>query len=144
MTYDLHVLRVEPGRTWQDALAERASSGDEPEWPPAELGDEELDTWRRIAARVRDEIGSITAECERNRARLTLDGPEVALNYSGERVDVQVPRGYEGVTALRALHRGYEIARIAAHEIGAVAVDPAIGRRLPSLARETQQVALAS
>lgn len=144
MTYDLYVLRIEAGQTWQEALAEHAGGGDGPEWPPAELSGAELGAWQRIVSRVRNELGPATAECEPERAELTLDGPDVALNYSCERVEVRIPHGYEGVTALRALYHGYAIARIAADETGAVAVDPTIGRRLPSLIEETQQVPLAS
>ena len=144
MTYDLYVLRIEAGKTWQEALADHARSGDEPEWPPAELSGAELDAWQRIVSRVRSEIGPVTTECEPHRAELTLDGPDVALNYSCERVEVRIPHGYEGVTALRALYHGYAIARIAADETGAVAVDPTTGRRLPSSAEEPQQVPLAS
>ncbi|GAB3286532.1 hypothetical protein [Parasphingorhabdus pacifica] len=147
MTYDLYVLPVDPDRHWRDVLGEQVSGGDHPEWPPAELSDDELSNWDRIVARVRSEVAPPIAECLPDRATLSVEGPDVTLSYSHERVAVRIPLGYADVTALRALYRGYTIARIVAAETDALAVDPSTGRQLPALpveAAEPEQARLAS
>lgn len=134
MTYDLYVLRVEPGQDWQDALADQVGGGDEPEWPPAELEAGELRAWHRIVERVHSEVGPVTGECTATRAELALEEPSVRLDYFSDHAAVKIPFGYSGAAALRALHHGYRIAGIVADETNTVAVDPRIGRRLPRLA----------
>lgn len=68
------------------------------------------------------------------------------LDYTSERASVQIPYGYSGDAALKALYCGYTIARIVADETDAVAVDPRTGRTLPSLTTDSgdQRAKLAS
>jgi hypothetical protein len=132
VTYDLYVLRVGPGESWQNALEKLARWATEPAWPPAELTHDDLRAWGRIVRRVGVEVGGVRDERFTTHAVLSMDAPRVRVTYSREHVSIQIPYWYSGAAALKALERGYTVARIVAEETGAVAVDPATGREIPS------------
>ena len=130
MTYDLHILRVDPGHSAYVALEDLVRLQDEPQWP-SELTQEHLDIWDRIVRRVRGTNGPVTEDVFRAYAELSLRAPRIRLYYCADHATVRIPYWYSGEAALDALRCGYGIARIVAEETGFVAVDSVLRKLLP-------------
>ncbi|WP_377270428.1 hypothetical protein [Peterkaempfera sp. SMS 1(5)a] len=121
MTYDITLVRVQPGLTLQEALDRfNASFDPDADLPELRLSDAQRAEWDRIADRVSREIGSV--ECEVYRYSLTLEtvGPpgRVQLDYAGDTGNIEIAYHYSGPAALAVMDLAYRIARIVEEESG--------------------------
>ncbi|GLY70318.1 hypothetical protein [Amycolatopsis taiwanensis] len=121
MTYDIVLVRVQPGLTLQETL-DRLNAGFDPDadLPLLRLTDAQWNEWDRILRRVSRDIG--TVESEEYLYSLTLDtvGPpgRVHLSYYGDTAHIEVTYRYSGPAALEVMELAYRIARIVEDESG--------------------------
>lgn len=109
MTYDISLFA--PGR-----------EGDRPsdELPPLQVTDDQLAAWRRIVARVQEEVGTATEDRYPTHLELWLHDPVMQLCYEGSSASVEVPYRYTmtPASAHTAIATAYALARIVADETG--------------------------
>ena len=121
MTYDITLVRVQPGLMLQETL-DRLNAGFDPdaELPQLRLTDGQRAEWRRILDRVSREIGAV--ESEEYLYSLTLEtvGPpgRVQLDYCGDTAGIEVAYRYSGPAASEVMELAYRIARIVEEESG--------------------------
>ncbi|MEW1549318.1 hypothetical protein [Streptomyces tsukubensis] len=131
MTYDITLVRVQPGLTLQETL-DRLNAGFDPDagLPLLRLTDTQRNEWDRILGRVSREIGSV--ESEEYLYSLTLEtlGPpgRVQLDYCGDTAHIEVAYRYSGPAALEVMELAYRIARIVEDESGLTGHDFEVGQ----------------
>ncbi|MFE4513489.1 hypothetical protein ACFRMQ_04710 [Kitasatospora sp. NPDC056783] len=126
MTYDIMLVRVEPGLTVQETL-DRLNAGFDPdaEIPLLRLTDAQRVEWERILDRVSRDVGAV--ESEEYLYSLTLEtvGPpgRVQLDYYGDTAGIEVAYRHSGAAALEVMELAYRIARIVEEESGLTGYD---------------------
>jgi hypothetical protein len=131
VTYDITLVRVQPGLTLQETL-DRLNAGFDPDadLPLLRLTDAQLDEWDRILGRVSRHIGSV--ESEEYLYSLTLEtvGPpgRVQLDYCGDTAHIEVAYRHTGPAALEVMELAYRIARIVEDESGLTGHDFEVGQ----------------
>ncbi|MFE4977773.1 hypothetical protein ACFRAR_37425 [Kitasatospora sp. NPDC056651] len=126
MTYDIMLVRVEPGLTVQETL-DRLNAGFDPdaEMPLLRLTDGQRAEWERILDRVSRDVGAV--ESEEYLYSLTLEtvGPpgRVQLDYYGDTASIEVAYRHSGAAALEVMELAYRIARIVEEESGLTGYD---------------------
>ncbi|MGW4386666.1 hypothetical protein [Streptomyces sp. NPDC004685] len=121
MTYDIMLVRVQPGLTLQETL-DHLNAGFDPsaDLPLLRLTDMQRTEWDRILGRVSRDIGSV--ESEEYLYSLTLEtvGPpgRVQLDYCGDTAHIEVAYCHLGPAALAVMELAYRIARIVEDESG--------------------------
>ncbi|SED66815.1 hypothetical protein SAMN05428945_6042 [Streptomyces sp. 2224.1] len=131
MTYDITLVRVQPGLTLQESL-DRLNAGFDPEadLPLLRLTDAQRNEWDRILRRVSRDIGSV--ESEEYLYSLTLEtvGPpgRVQLDYCGDTAHIEVAYRHSGPAALEVMELAYRIARIVEDESGLTGHDFEVGQ----------------
>ncbi|MEU5323788.1 hypothetical protein AB0G67_44695 [Streptomyces sp. NPDC021056] len=131
MTYDIMLVRVQPGLTLQETL-DRLNVGFDPDagLPLLRLTDAQRDEWDRILGRVRRDIGSV--ESEEYLYSLTLEtvGPpgRVQLDYCGDTAHIEVAYRHSGPAALAVMELAYRIAHIVEDESDLTGHDFEVGQ----------------
>ncbi|MCX5399032.1 hypothetical protein [Streptomyces sp. NBC_00102] len=121
MTYDITLVRVEPGLTLHEAL-DRINTGYDPDAEPTPYRptDAHRDEWARILERVAREVGPV--ESEEYPYGLTLEtvGPpgRVQLDHCGDTAHIEVAHHHAGAAASAVMDVAYRIARIVEDESG--------------------------
>ncbi|MFJ8431393.1 hypothetical protein ACIQ9P_08830 [Kitasatospora sp. NPDC094019] len=121
MTYDIHFLRVEAGRTFDETMAEVNSTYDpEAEPGPMRLTGDQRAAWDRLTRRISEEVGPITSEEYLYSLTLCRDGPagRLRLDYAGDSAAIEISYRYPGRAALPIMAEAYRIARIVEEECG--------------------------
>ncbi|MFJ5229627.1 hypothetical protein ACIQBJ_06945 [Kitasatospora sp. NPDC088391] len=121
MTYDIHFLRVEPGRSFDEAMQEVGSAYDpEAEPDPMNPTDAQRAVWDRLTRRISQEVGPITSEEYLYSLTLWRDGPagHLQLDYAGDSAFIGIPYRYSGQAALPIMVEAYRIARTVEEECG--------------------------
>ncbi|MFI8895554.1 hypothetical protein [Streptomyces paradoxus] len=121
MTYDIMLVRMQPGLTLQETL-DRLNADFDPdaELPLLQLTNAQRNEWDRILRRVSRDIGPV--ESEEYLYSLTLEtvGPpgRVQLDYCGDTAQIEVAYRHSGPAALAVMELAYRIARIVEGESG--------------------------
>ncbi|MGW1278157.1 hypothetical protein ACWD4V_14550 [Streptomyces tsukubensis] len=131
MTYDITLVRVQPGLTLQETL-DRLNAGFDPDadLPLLRLTGTQRNEWERILRRVSRDIGPV--ESEEFPYSLTLEtlGPpgRVQLDYCGDTAHIEVAYRYSGPAALEVMELAYRIAHIVEDESGLTGHDFEVGQ----------------
>ncbi|MEU8483234.1 hypothetical protein [Streptomyces sp. NPDC048641] len=131
MTYDIMLVRVQPGLTFQETL-DRLNAGFDPDadLPLLRLTDAQRDEWDRILGRVSRDTGS--GESKEYLHSLTLEtvGPprRVQLDYCGDTAHIEVAYRHSGPAALEVTELAYRIAHIVEDESGLTGRDFEVGQ----------------
>ncbi|MFF8934541.1 hypothetical protein ACF08O_07320 [Streptomyces paradoxus] len=131
MTYDILLVRVQPGLTLQETLDHLNAGFDaDADLPPLRLTGVQRNEWIRILDRVSRDIGAV--ESEEYLYGLTLEtvGPpgRVQLDYCGDTAHIEVAYRYSGPAALEVMELAYRIARIVEDESGLTGHDFEVGQ----------------
>ncbi|MFD9822524.1 hypothetical protein [Streptomyces violascens] len=121
MTYDIMFLRVLPGRTFDEALAEFNSAYDrEAGLRPMTVTGVERGVWDRLVQRISRGVGPVTTEKYPYSLTLWRDGSagHLQLDYSGDSAGIEIPYRYPGRHALPIMAEAYRIARMVEEESG--------------------------
>ncbi|MFB6678967.1 hypothetical protein ACFCWG_42515 [Streptomyces sp. NPDC056390] len=131
MTYDIMLVRVQPGLTLQETL-DRLNAGFDPDadLPLLRLTDAQRAEWDRILDRVSREIGSVESEEYRHGLTLETVGPpgRVQLDYCGDTANIEVAYRRWGPAALAVMELAYRIAHIVEEETGLTGHDFEVGQ----------------
>ncbi|GAA0362869.1 hypothetical protein [Streptomyces blastmyceticus] len=121
MTYDIMLLRVLPGRTFDETLEEINSTYDpDADLEPMNLTGDQRAVWDRLIQRISREVGPVTTEEYPYSLTLWRDGPagHLQLDYAGDSADIEIPYRYPGRQALPIMAEAYRIARMVEEESG--------------------------
>ncbi|TGN79472.1 hypothetical protein E5083_07550 [Streptomyces bauhiniae] len=119
MSYDITLVRVQPGLTLQETL-DRLNADFDPDGdlPPLRLTRAQRNEWGRILRRVSRDIGPV--ESEEYLYSLTLEtvGPpgRVQLDYCGDTGHIEVAYRHAGPATSEVMKLAYRIARIVEEE----------------------------
>ncbi|MEV6672189.1 hypothetical protein [Streptomyces sp. NPDC051162] len=133
MTYDITLVRVQPGLTLQETL-DRLNAGFDPDADPPlpllRLTDAQRAEWDRILDRVSQEIGSVQSQEYLYSLTLETVGPpgRVQLDYYGDTADIEVPYRHSGPAASAVMELAYRMARIVEEESGLTGHDFEVGQ----------------
>ncbi|MEU6534128.1 hypothetical protein ABZ869_33645 [Streptomyces sp. NPDC046928] len=121
MTYDISLVRVQPGLTLQETL-ERLNAGFDPdaELPVLQLTGAQRGEWERILRRVSRDVGPVESEEYLYSLTLeTLGAPgRVQLDYCGDTGSIEIAYRHSGARALEIMTLAYRIARMVEEESG--------------------------
>ncbi|WP_405634512.1 hypothetical protein OHB53_09950 [Streptomyces sp. NBC_00056] len=131
MTYDIMLVRVQPGLTLAETLGRLNADFDpDADLPELRLTEADWAEWHRILGRVTRDIGSV--ESEEYLYSLTLEtvGPPgpVQLDYCGNTAIIEVAYRYSGPAALEVMELAYRIARIVEDESSLTGHDFEVGQ----------------
>lgn len=108
VTYDIALVRVQPGLTLQETL-DRLNAGFDPaaELPPLRLTDTQRAEWDRVLARVSRDIGPVESEEFLYSLMLETAGPpgRVQLDYHGDTAHIEIAYRCSGPAALEVMRR---------------------------------------
>jgi hypothetical protein len=124
MSYDIILLRRQPGHTWDEArnVEEEAivARGDEPA-PP--LTHEDLATWQRILPQAWQYLGEITVAEGDSWHELDHAETGIQLGFYHGSAGVSVPYWTDGDAAAAVLEKVYHLTLIVERESGLEAYD---------------------
>ncbi|MCX4679126.1 hypothetical protein OG413_28125 [Streptomyces sp. NBC_01433] len=131
MTYDITLVRVQPGLTLQETL-DSFNDGFDPDadLPLLRLTDTQRDEWDRILDRVSRDIGAVDSEEYLYSLTLETVGPprRVQLDYCGDTAHIEIVYRHSGPAALEMMELAYRIAHIAEDESGLTGRDFEVGQ----------------
>ncbi|WP_432166922.1 hypothetical protein [Streptomyces sp. bgisy031] len=126
MTYDILLVRVQPGLTVQETL-DRLNDGFDPDadLPPLRLTEAQRAAWDRILNRISRDIGSVESEEFLYSLTLETAGPpgRVQLDYCGDTANIEVAHHHTGPAASAVMELAYRVARIVEDESGLIGHD---------------------
>ncbi|MGR4853931.1 hypothetical protein [Streptomyces sp. LARHCF252] len=121
MTYDIMLVRVQPGLTLQQTL-DRLNADFDPDadLPLLRLTQAQRNEWDRILRRVSRDIDPVVSEEYLYSLTLETVGPpgRVQLDYCGDTAHIEVAYRHSGPAALEVMELAYRIARIVEDESG--------------------------
>ncbi|MFC9154634.1 hypothetical protein ACFTT0_06560 [Streptomyces bauhiniae] len=121
MSYDITLVRVQPGLTLQETL-DHLNAGFDPDGdlPPLRLTRTQRNEWDRILRRVSRDIGPVESEEYLYSLTLATVGPpgRVQLDYCGDTGHIEVAYRHSGPATLEVMELAYRIARIVEDESG--------------------------
>lgn len=131
MTYDITLLRVDPGSTvlrTLDRLNAEWESGIDRSTQRLDLSVADRAAWDAICGGVAELVGGFAAEELEFAMELVTESPALVLSYRGDEATIELPYRYDGTEAHDALRVAYEVARLVESEGGLTAIDPQTGR----------------
>ncbi|WP_404348672.1 hypothetical protein LG324_13515 [Phycicoccus jejuensis] len=128
MTYDISLVRPEPGLTALQTLEWQSAQFDleafELEGPALlHLSEHDVAGWRRVCEQVASWGYETQQESFPSYVGVALVDPRVRVEFSGVSGSIAIPFWYVGDAAARALRVAYEIGRLMEREFGFVGVD---------------------
>lgn len=131
VTYDIMLVRVQPGLTLHETL-DRLNAGFDPDAdpPPLRLTGAQRNEWARILGRVSRDVGAVESEEYLYSLTLQTVGPpgRVQLDYCGDTAHIEVAYRHSGEAALEVMRLAYRIARIVEDESGLTGHDFEVGQ----------------
>ncbi|MFF1690612.1 hypothetical protein [Streptomyces sp. NPDC058254] len=131
MTYDIMLVRVQPGLTLQETLDRfNASFDPDADLPLLRLTDTQRDEWDRILDRVSRDIGAVDSEEYLYSLTMETVGPpgRVQLDYCGDTAHIEIAYRHTGPAALEVMELAYRIAHIVEDESGLTGHDFEVGQ----------------
>ncbi|MFJ4973732.1 hypothetical protein ACIP6X_00040 [Streptomyces coeruleorubidus] len=131
MTYDIMLVRVQPGLTLEETLDRlNADFNPDADLPLLRLSDAQRNEWDRILRRVTRDIGSVeSAEYPYGLTLETVGPPgRVQLDYCGDTAHIEIAYRHPGPAALEVMELAYRIARIVEDESGLTGHDFEVGQ----------------
>ncbi len=136
MSYDILLIRPDPGKTVDETLQRRNAEfdiNDESSWfPDLHLSADDAADWERICTRTRDEVSDIEREeFPSYVGRWTVD-PRMQLRYMEDSADLSIYYWYGAAEAPRALEAAYNLVALIEAETDLISIDGQTGERCTS------------
>lgn len=134
MSYDVILLRRQPGQTWEEARAAEeeaiVAQGDKSD---PSLTREDLAAWERILTQAREYPGDITATKGTSWCELDHAETGIQLSFHHGSAGISVPYWTDGDAAAAVLEKVYHLARTVERETGLEAYDPQVEATIAEL-----------